>query len=274
MNELDIAELLEQLATDRSEAAWSDFLDRYSPLIFQIVREFDRDEDRVADAYLFVCEHLCQKNFHRIRMFNPDEGIKFTTWLCIVARNLCTDWLRHKLGRPRVFEVVEQRSALDQEVFRALFLHGLTPSETTATLRPAHPGLTDSVVSQIAESLHRSLNPRQRWLLSVRRPVVRSLSDRIAPDGPTVESRVANPSPNPEIKAQDAEARSALARALRCLEPSDRLILRWRFEQELTLEQISRLAVLSGPQAAGRRIESVLQELRMLMADREVASRR
>lgn len=270
--ELDAGSLLEQLATEQSAAAWAEFLDQYSPLIYRVAHDFDRDEDRVADAYLYVCDRLRQDDFRRLRAFRIEEGVQFSTWLRIIVRNLCTDWLRQRLGRPRVFESVAKRSALEEEVFRSLFHEGLTLSETTAKLRLVYPELTVERISEITEDLHQSLSVRQHWLLSTRRPVVKSLSEPMTPGGLTVESRVADSNPGPEALAQVDETRTILVRALRELTPSERLILRWRFEQGLTLDHIARLKGLSGPQAASRRIEKVLRRLRERMHEKETKS--
>jgi len=66
-------------------------------MLFAVVRRFERDEDAIADCYLFVCEQLSAKGFRRVLRFDPGGRARFTTWLCAVTRNLCLDWHR-RLG--------------------------------------------------------------------------------------------------------------------------------------------------------------------------------
>ncbi len=49
------------------------------------------------------------------------------------------------------------------------------------------------------------------------------------------------------------------------LPPSERLLVRLRYGQDLTLEQVARVAGLGDPQRADRRIRKVLAELRRRM---------
>lgn len=59
-----------------------------------------------------------------------------------------------------------------------------------------------------------------------------------------------------------AERRGALDRALDRLSKRERLLVRLRFEQELTLEQIAKLLDLGNAQRADRQIKEILARLR------------
>jgi RNA polymerase sigma factor (sigma-70 family) len=58
------------------------------------------------------------------------------------------------------------------------------------------------------------------------------------------------------------ERRAALERALGCLEPADRLLLRLRFEDELSVPEIARLLDLGSPFKLYRRLDKLLAALR------------
>ena len=58
------------------------------------------------------------------------------------------------------------------------------------------------------------------------------------------------------------ESRGALGRALARLSKRERLLVRMRFEQELTLDQIARLLNLGNAQRADRQIKMILTRLR------------
>jgi RNA polymerase sigma-B factor len=72
--------------------------------------------------------------------------------------------------------------------------------------------------------------------------------------------------PDPESWAGLQEARTALARGLARLSPRERLLIRLRFEQDLTLEEIARLLGLDNAQGADRRIREAVDKLRREMA--------
>ena len=73
--------------------------------------------------------------------------------------------------------------------------------------------------------------------------------------------QVADPRPDPETLARRREQRAALSRAMRSLPDAERVLLRCRFEEEMTLAQIARLAGLADAQAADRAIQAVLKRL-------------
>jgi RNA polymerase sigma factor (sigma-70 family) len=60
-----------------------------------------------------------------------------------------------------------------------------------------------------------------------------------------------------------SERRAALDRALEQLSKRERLLVRLRFEQELTLEQIANLLDLGNAQRADRQIKELLARLRV-----------
>jgi RNA polymerase sigma factor (sigma-70 family) len=73
---------------------------------------------------------------------------------------------------------------------------------------------------------------------------------------------IVDPRPGPEALAVLEERKAALSRALDRLSKPERLLVRLRFEQELTLEQIARLLDLGNAQRADRRLKEILARLR------------
>jgi hypothetical protein len=86
-----IASMLSALSSAERQSAWCAFLDRYSSLIYHVVRSFDRDPDRSGNCFLFICEQLSANDFRRLRKFDLAGRASFSTWLCAVVRNLCLD---------------------------------------------------------------------------------------------------------------------------------------------------------------------------------------
>jgi RNA polymerase sigma factor (sigma-70 family) len=266
MDDLQAEALLRQLRSRAPRAAWSRFLELYSPLLLDIARRFEREDDAVADCYLYICEELSENGFRRLLRFKPGGPARFSTWLCVVARNLCVDWHRREFGRHVVFESVARMPALDQAIFRGRFVERLPIDDLFLKLAPGHPGLTVEQVAGRADAVFRALTPRQRWLLTVR-------AARGAPQAADrVEAaerqllRVPSEMPNPESWAGLQEERAALLRAMSKLPAGDRLLVKLRFTRELTLAEIARLTGLDNAQAADRRIREVVEKLRAEMA--------
>jgi RNA polymerase sigma factor (sigma-70 family) len=262
MQERRITELLHELGSRSPRAAWADFLESYSSLILQVVRLFERDTDQIAECFLYVCQELSRHRFRRLRRFHPEGLASFSAWLRAVVRNLCCDWYRREFGRHRVFQAVARLSALDREVFGCVFEQGLSREESYLCLRRRFPYLTHEETEASLARLHRSLTPRHLWLLSLRRPSAEPLAEDPAREGPASALEISAPEPDPEVLATVNEQRAALQRVLARLPKPERLLIRLRFEQGLTLEQVARLTGLGSAQKADYRIKEILERLR------------
>ena len=105
---------------DLSEIAWEEFLKRYSKLILKVCWKFEKDYDKVMQQYLFTCEKLAENNYSLLKKFNSDfneKSPKFTTWLVVVARNICIDYYRIQHGRKRFPAAIAESSKGRQDVF-------------------------------------------------------------------------------------------------------------------------------------------------------------
>ena len=267
MEGAQIARILRSLRSKEAHGAWAEFLEQHSPIILQVIRLFESDDDHVADCFLFVCERLSQKRFRRLRRFDLAGCASFSTWLRAVVRHLCLDWHRKEFGRSRVLQSIARLEKFDREVFRCRFLQELSLEETASALQPQFTSITPVRVAETEDRLQSSLSPRQLWLLRIRRRrPVQSID--VGRDGSgSVSPEIADPGPDPETAEVFNQQCAALQRALAQLPKADRLLLRLRFERELTLEQIGRLARLGSPQRADRRIREILARLRQELAE-------
>lgn len=254
--------LLQRLASPEPQEAWEQFLNDYSRLIHQVIQAFERETDRAGDCFLFVCEKLCEDQFRRLRRFKPGGSARFSTWLRVVVRNLCLDWHRKAFGRQQVFQTIAKLAPLDQEVFRIVYHQNLTAEDCYFRLAGRHPGLTRHDVEDSLSRIRQKLTPRQLWLLQAGRPRFGSLE--VAPEDEPGGSQplVKDPGPGPEELAVAKEKQAALQRALGTLEASERLLLKLRFDQDMTLQGIARLLGLKDAQTADRRVRDILQKLR------------
>jgi RNA polymerase sigma factor (sigma-70 family) len=268
----DIVECLSALRSEAPAEAWADFLARYSPIILQVAGLFENDPDAVADCFLFACEQLSKNRFRRLQQFKPDGTASFATWLRAVIRRLCIDWHRSEFGRSRIFDSIGRLSSMDQAVFRAIYEDGERAVDALEPLRARFPQFTREKLEESCERIQQSLSPRQLWLLSTRKPKLASLDGVFVDDRAPLEEQIRDLAPDPETLAVEREQRAALERALGDLTASDRLLIRLRYEQELTLEQVARLTDLPDAQTADRRIKQILIALRKSIGKRQPAS--
>jgi RNA polymerase sigma factor (sigma-70 family) len=85
---------------------------------------------------------------------------------------------------------------------------------------------------------------------------------RAAFDGADRERDLPDPNTDPESEAARREFLTALRRAMANLLPRDRLVLRLRFEQDLSLEEIADLMHLGTPLKAQRCVQKALAKTR------------
>jgi RNA polymerase sigma factor (sigma-70 family) len=77
-----------------------------------------------------------------------------------------------------------------------------------------------------------------------------------------VASNVADPRASPEAQAITRERYDHLMNKLRQLSHEERLLVRLRFEQELTLDQIAKLLNVGNAQRVDRQLKQILSQLR------------
>jgi DNA-directed RNA polymerase specialized sigma24 family protein len=257
MSEARIQIILQQLSKGNAHDAWTEFIDEYAPLIFDVVRRFEPDPDGAADCFQFVCERLCEARFRRLLKFTFGGPAKFSTWLRAVVRNLCLDRRRKQFGRRRMFQSIARLSELDQRVFQLVYERGLSENEALPLLTAAFLYLTPGLLSASVARISTALTAKQRWRLSQRK----AFSQQSVPLEDS-EIAVEDSAANPEMRVIIEERRRILLRAVSRLETPARLLIRLRYEEGLTLAQIARLLELGSAQRVDRQIKDILSSLR------------
>ncbi|MBA2702850.1 MAG: sigma-70 family RNA polymerase sigma factor [Blastocatellia bacterium] len=257
-----IERTLRELVSQNPQEAWDEFLREYAAHILQVVRQFEKNSDQASDCFQFVCERLVDRKFRRLRKFEIDGAAKFLTWLRVVVRNLCLDWQRKQSGRTRLFASVSRLSLLDQEVFRLIYQRGNTTEESLQMLAPRFPRITESRITESRGRIEKELTVRQRWLLAQKAAQTTSTMSAVIEAPETKVQEIPDAKPNPEEQSIQDESRRRLRPLLRRLPSQERLLLRLRFEQELTLEQCARLTGLGNAQRVDRQLKEILTRLR------------
>jgi RNA polymerase sigma factor (sigma-70 family) len=249
--------ILRCFTAGEADTGWIRFLDAYSPLLRDIVRQYEDDESCASECFAFVCGKLSDDGFRRLTAFRPDGPARFRTWLAAVAANLCIDWRRSEYGRYRAPGVIGDLPELDQLVFDCVYRQGMTRQECLQVLKAGFPKINAQKISYLTAKLHNLLSSRQRWQLS--RSRTRETTGEEAPESLAAAEK------GPEALAQSEQDRERLKKALSRLEPRQRLFLQLRYQQDLTLDEVARLMGVKDPYTARRRIESALAALARAM---------
>lgn len=227
----------------------------------QAARQFANGSETASDCFLFVCEGLSDDGFRRLRSFRRDGPARFQTWLKAVVANLCIDWRRKQHGRLRPFVAVSGLPPLEQEVYRNIYLRGMTRADCQRVLVQRFPDVTLEQISEVNARLFKQLSSRQRWQLVHRSRGFVSIDDATTPDDEATGVQPEEPGPGPEQLAEEWNSRDAVNEALQKLAPRQRLLLRLRYQQDLTLEEVARLVGLPDPYRANREIQAAIEEL-------------
>jgi RNA polymerase sigma factor (sigma-70 family) len=265
VTEESISDLLSRLASPEPSAAWKDFLQRYSPVVLHIVRRCESDPQRASECFDHVCQALSDDRFRRLRSFQSDGPAQFRTWLMAVTANLCVDWRRKQRGRFRPIRAVAHLPELDQLVYRHIYVRGLPRAECLRLLQPRFPELTDQQLSSINGRLFSLLSPQQRWQLGARMAATGPQGGTLTLDLADESLQLEDPGSGPEHVVQSDQEREHLTAAMSQLPTQQRLLLRLRYEQNLTLAEVARLTGLHDPFRAQRQIQAALKALAELM---------
>lgn len=265
MSDRGVALLLVALRSANAHDAWVEFLDAYSPLLYQVARTRTFDEDSAADCYLHICERLARSNFQRLLKFKPEGSASFETWLRVVARNLSLDWHRSQSGRPRPFKAVQRLSALEMEIYNSRFVRRASQQETLQGLATDFPKVSLSDVAEIEERIQKSLSSRHQWILSTRQQALTPIVALGGEEQEFGEMEVVDVRPNPEMQLTARQENAELHKKLSSLPADEQLLVQLRFEQDLSLDEIAHVCGLGDAQRVHRKLAGVLKKLRKAM---------
>ena len=266
MGDRAIAVLLEGLHSSNACDAWVEFLESYGPVLYQTARAYTSNQDAAADCYVYMCDELARNRCRRLLKFNPKGRASFTTWLRVVARNLCFDWHRGQSGRHRPFNSLKDLSPLDLEIYHWRFARGASQHETLQQLALVFPGVGLDELSAVEDRLRNSLTSRQRWILSTwtQSEIITSVAVA-GEEGELGVLEIADPRPNQETQLVTQQQGEQLQKSLAALPADERLVLQLRFEHDLSLDEVARLCGLGDGQQVHRKLTAVLKKLRSLM---------
>jgi len=104
------------------DAGWKHLLECYNDFITAIIKRYASDYDVIMDMYSCILEKLKENNYSRImEYYKKKRQYNFESWLAVITRNCCIDWLRKEKGRKRISRNIKELPLLDQWIYKYKF---------------------------------------------------------------------------------------------------------------------------------------------------------
>jgi DNA-directed RNA polymerase specialized sigma24 family protein len=234
----------------RSARAWKELLRLYSNLFLKIIWQFEKDIDAVMDRYLYICTRLAANDFAVLRRYKKLEGgdaPQFVHWLAVVVRNFCVDAHRAEHGRRRLPKALLRLPEFDRKVFQLYYWDGASTDEIARQLEQS----TNGSPTAVDEALQRI----ERVLLRIPEssgttPLTIAYDDEVAEMART------------DVDEPSADIEAAIDRWLNALPPQERLVVRFKFWEDMTARQIARLLKIDPEHRVYTILQNALKTLR------------
>lgn len=252
------ADLLRRLSSADAGPAWVEFLEHYASLIMSVASQFEYEQDRINDCFLYACEQLNDNGFRRLLKFDTTGKASFRTWLGSVVFNLCVDWHRREYGRATLLPAISALPAFDQSVYRMVIEQGMDKETCFQSLRADFPDLTRELIARAVARVWSLLTPRQRWQISVRSRGRKQAHGSSSREG---LEWLPDPAMGPDREARKRQELEFLQDAMSRLPAEQRLLLRLRFQEGLTLKKIAQLKYRGDVNLTWRQIQAAMKAL-------------
>ncbi len=241
---LNDTELLKLFQQDGFRA-WHLFCEKYSDFIYTCLRRAGFDYDDAMERFVYVFEKLCEDDFRRFKTikYAGNEG-DLKPWLKQVVKNLCVNWAWSENGRKRLFGFVAEMPPRQQRIFQLYFWQGQTPFGIYENLRLEHDRKVElGDVFDALETIFKKLSEKKLWRLMSnlsRMKKTISLDHEDEETGLSIEP-VDESAENAEEKLHKKEISGQLNSALETLSTREKLVVRFRYEEAMTVHEIAKM---------------------------------
>jgi RNA polymerase sigma factor (sigma-70 family) len=268
------AELVDSVLLGSLEA-WHEFVARFSGLVVSVVRRYVRTGGEDVRRTLFV-DILGDLYQGKLRSY--DRHFALSTWVVVVSRSRCLDYLRQAKGRRRLPKGVRSLSSFDQEVYRLYYLEGLSFGAIADRLStnggPAAVEEVARAMARIDDRLDSGTSTRLAYDLAARS--VGMASGRLLQylDDVRVRTELRQDIDRPDFELAQRETRDVLRRVESCvrrLSQEDQRALQLRYYEGRTAESIAKELDLGRRRRAYTVLDRALGRLRRLFEVSEVS---
>jgi len=260
---------LVQSVCNGSLAAWHEFVNQYSGLLYTVVRRHlpGEDFDDHRTVYVDLLEAL-----YNGALAKYEGRARLSTWLIVFARRRALDFFRSRHGRYREPQGIERLSDMERAVLK-YFCEQKLPLEIV--IHMMHWEGFDVGAQDIADAVQRidaELDRRYLRRLDQQHTAhingeakVRVLRALMEIQLTEERRRAASLADAGLIEEEAGHTVARLREQLALLSPEERTILRYRFDKGLTASDIARKMRLSGQRRVYTIIDRALRKLREAM---------
>ncbi|MFH0342933.1 MAG: hypothetical protein ACHBNF_12560 [Chromatiales bacterium] len=232
-------------------------------------RRFPKDENLAHEGLLYVMDHLQANGWRRVCAW---QGLgQFLSFLTTLTARLLTDFSRMRFGHPRSpVWLVQKQDPLWDAAYRLLAVENYSPHEAVEWLIGGYPERERWCLEEIVRVIRRRCRiesqPVER--VEVNNAYMDIADETLAPDAQlmiedqelseALQAYLQEESEGP-ASPRVSELLSRLREHLRLTE-EDRLLLRLRFQDGLSIQAIARLLHLQGDPY--KRMNKLIAELR------------
>ena len=165
-------EILLKACIKGEKKSWDELIRHYSGVIYRVIKTFRLNRQEEADIYQQIFLELYKDNHRKLKSFQGK--CSFSTWLSVVTRRYCLNYLRDKNQRFRLItdidpeqvnikeehfnkvetdllleKLIEKLSAKDRLILKLYYLKGLSCKEIS--------DLTNTSLNTVYSKIHRAL---------------------------------------------------------------------------------------------------------------------
>ena len=254
-----------------STAHWHAFVDRYSGLIYSVIRRqlFAEDEDEIRGVFTDVLDAL-----YRGKLAEYEGRAELSTWLIVISRGKALDYLRKRDGRRKLPQAHDQLTPLEQQVFRLHHVEGLTFEAVIHTLASAGQRVTADDIANAVIRIDSVMDAHylRRLEYESKAPAMGVVSGRLLNFLTEMRVRYDRPradAPDQALERKELEEMGARVRAMLAEMPAEaREVMRLRFDEGWTARRISDELGLGGQRRVYTIIDRVVRKIRNILANK------
>ena len=247
--------------------AWHCFVNKYTALICSVLRRHLRDEENVRSEFAQVL-----MNLRRGKLEKYEGNSALSTWLVIVVRRHSVDVIRKTKGRWELPACIRSMPARNQRVYHLYFIEGRSLGEIRDLISHGEDFVAlDEIIDVVQAQLHqlsRKLKSRldygaQALRLGGESGFMLEYTDELQDD---VRDRQGRETPEHDLFRQEtSQVLEKIKLHFEFLSREDRNILKFRFDQGLSVPRIAAKLDIENPRRVHTLIDRAVARLRNLV---------